>query len=185
MKKPYFTGYFPFFAIILFSLSFGIYTETNMLGLLKQIGIYQGMLEFFSETGMNLALLIMLVMLFFMLFAALKLISDTIIEISLLFFSKDVVKSKLQDISLGSVIFVIGAAVSLVSVASLLGLVAVFLGTAFISFLYFVYKISPDLTLTGLIGLIFFHTFIWAILILIVALSAIKLYNSIAGSLPM
>lgn len=76
-------------SILLFSLSFAIYGEMQMLKLFGNLGIYQGMLEFFSEAGIKLALLIVLLLLFFMVFAALKLISDTILELSLLFFSKD------------------------------------------------------------------------------------------------
>ncbi|MFS0595620.1 DUF5366 family protein [Peribacillus frigoritolerans] len=60
-----------------------------MLKLFGNLGIYQGMLEFFSEAGIKLALLIVLLLLFFMVFAALKLISDTILELSLFFFSKE------------------------------------------------------------------------------------------------
>jgi hypothetical protein len=63
-------------SILLFSLSFAIYGEMQMLKLFGNLGIYQGML-------------IVLLLLFFMVFAALKLISDTILELSLLFFSKD------------------------------------------------------------------------------------------------
>ena len=88
MKNTYFIGYFPFIAIVLFSLSFAIYCEVQVLDLFVHLGLYQGMLEFFSETGIKMALLVVLVLLFFMLFAALKLISDTIIEVSLLLFQK-------------------------------------------------------------------------------------------------
>ncbi|MDP1417058.1 DUF5366 family protein [Peribacillus simplex] len=59
-----------------------------MLKLFGNSGICQGMLEFFSETGIKLALLIVLLLLFFMVFTVLKLISDTILELSLLLFSK-------------------------------------------------------------------------------------------------
>ena len=85
MKNTYFIGYFPFIAIVLFSLSFAIYCEVKVIDLFVNLGLYQGMREFFSDSGIKLALLVVLVLLFFMLFAALKLISDTIIEVSLLF----------------------------------------------------------------------------------------------------
>jgi len=89
MKNTYLFSYLPISSILLFSLSFAIYGEMQMLKLFGNLGIYQGMLEFFSEAGIKLALLIVLLLLFFMVFAALKLISDTILELSLLFFSKD------------------------------------------------------------------------------------------------
>ncbi|MCU6601568.1 YufK family protein [Peribacillus frigoritolerans] len=51
-----------------------------------------------------------------MVFAALKLISDTILELSLLFFSKDSEGKALNSVRKGSVIYVIGGACSLFSV---------------------------------------------------------------------
>jgi uncharacterized paraquat-inducible protein A len=184
MKNTYLIGYFPLIAIVLFSLSFAVYGQMNVLHLLKNIGIYDGMLEFFSDTGIKLALLIVIFLVCFMLFAALKLISDTIIELSLLFFSQDSVGEDLKNIRKGAMIYFIGGAVSLVSVNSILGLAAIFLGTSFIAFIYLVYKVSPSLSTSGLIGLIFFLTFIWSALLLVVAYIAIKLYNSIISSLP-
>ncbi|MBT2646197.1 DUF5366 family protein [Bacillus sp. ISL-34] len=59
-----------------------------MLKLFGNLGIYQGMQEFFSEAGIKLALLIVLLLVFFMFFAVLKLVSDTILELSLLFFPR-------------------------------------------------------------------------------------------------
>lgn len=184
MKNTYFIGYFPFIAIVLFSLSFAIYCEVQVLDLFVQLGLYQGMLEFFSETGIKIALLVVLVLLFFMLFAALKLISDTIIEVSLLFFSKDSEGMGLRNIRTGAILYVVGASISLISVQSILGLLAIFIVTNLIAFIYFVYKIMTTLSLSGLVGLIFFHIFIWFSLLLIVGYSLLKLYNSIMDSLP-
>ena len=166
MKNTYFIGYFPFIAIVLFSLSFAIYCEVQVLDLFVHVGLYQGMLEFFSETGIKMALLVVLVLLFFMLFAALKLISDTIIEVSLLLFSKDSEGTGLKSIRMGAILYVAGASISLVSVQSLLGLLAIFTVTNLIAFIYFVYKIITSLSMSGLVGLIFFHIFIWSILLI-------------------
>lgn len=184
MKNTYLIGYFPLIAIVLFSLSFAIYGQMQVLILLKNIGIYDGMLEFVSGTGIKLSLLIVMFLICFMLFSALKLISDTIIELSLLFFSKDSDGDDLKNIRMGAMIYFIGGAVSLVSVNSILGLGAIFLGTTVLAFVYLVYKISPSLTTSGLIGLIFFDIFIWSALVLVVAYSSIKLYNSMIASLP-
>jgi hypothetical protein len=184
MKNTYLIGYFPLIAIILFSLSFAIYGEMQALVLLKNIGIYDGMLEFFSDAGIKLALLIVIFFVFFMVFAALKLISDTIIELSMLFFSKDSDGEGLKSIRLGALVYFIGGAVSLISIHSIIGILAVFLGTTLIAFIYFVYQISPSLSTSGLVGVIFFHTFIWSVFFVIVAYSCIKLYNSMIASLP-
>ena len=184
MKNTYFIGYFPFIAIVLFSLSFAIYCEVVVLDLFVRLGLYQGMLEFFSETGIKIALLVVLVLIFFMLFSALKLISDTLIEVSLLLFSKDSEGLGLKSIRMGAVVFVIGAVLSLISVQSILGLLAIFILTNLLAFIYFVYKTIPALSMSGLVGLIFFHIFIWSTLLLIVGYSILKLYNSIIDSLP-
>ncbi|RFU63757.1 DUF5366 family protein [Peribacillus glennii] len=185
MKNTYLFGYFPLISIMLFSLSFAIYGEMQALVLLKNIGIFDGMLEFFSETGIKLSLLIVLFLVCFMLFAALKLISDTVTLLALLFFSKDSEGNDLKNIRLGAMIFFVGGAVSLISVNSIIGLGAIFLGTTIIAFVQLVYKISPSLTTSGLIGFIFFYTFIWSAMVLVVAYSSIKLYNSIMASLPL
>ncbi|SFC29600.1 hypothetical protein SAMN05443252_102606 [Bacillus sp. OV322] len=184
MKNTYLIGHFPLISIILFSLSFGLYGEMEALILIQKIGIYKGMLEFLSKAEIKLALLLVIFLLFFMLFSALKLISDTAIEVSLLFFSKDSDGNGLKRIRMAAVIFAAGGAVSLVSVQSITGLAAIFLGTAFIAFIYFVFAVSPNLSMPGMIGLIFFHTIIWALFILLVAYSSLKLYNSIMNSLP-
>lgn len=86
MKNTYFTSYFPLLAILLFSLSLSIRVEMTVIELLKNAGIYEGMKEFFSDGGIQLALIVLLLVLFFMVFAALKLIANTINELSLLFF---------------------------------------------------------------------------------------------------
>ncbi|WP_163098812.1 DUF5366 family protein [Peribacillus alkalitolerans] len=184
MKNTYLTGYFPLISIILFSLSFAIYGEMEALILLKNIGVYDGMREFFSVTGIKLSLLLAAFICFFMIFAALKLISDTILEFSLLFFSKDSEGDSLKSVRKVSVIYVIGGVLSLLMVKSILFILAAFIITTVVAFVYFVNIISPTLSNAGLIGLIFFHTFIWSILLLTVALSLLKLYNSMIASLP-
>jgi hypothetical protein len=184
MKNTYLIGYFPLISIILFSLSFAIYSEMQALVLLKNIGIYDGMLEFFSDAGIKLALLLAMFLLYFMLFAALKLVSDTILELSLLFFSKDSEGENLKNIRLGSAIYLLGGVVSLLCVQSFLLVCAVFLITTIIAFIYFVYKISNTLSTAGLIGLIFFHTILWSIIVLTITYSLLKLYNSVIASLP-
>lgn len=184
MKNTYFFGYFPFITVVLFSLSFGLYCEIKLLDLFDSLGLYQGMLEFFSETGIKIALLVVMFLVFFMLFSALKLLLDTMVEMSLLLFSKDSEGTGLKSIRMGTIIYVVGATVSLVSTQSIMGLLVIFLLTNVAAFIYFVYKISTNLSLLGLIGLIFFHIFIWSIFLLVVAYSVLKLYNSIINSLP-
>ncbi|RFU70158.1 hypothetical protein D0469_08225 [Peribacillus saganii] len=184
MKNTYLTGYFPLISIMLFSLSFSIYTELKAVVLLKSVGVYNGMLEFVPDAGIKLSLLLVLFILFFMLFAALKLISDTVLELSLLFFSKESEGEGLKSIRLGSVIYFIGGALSLLSIKFIAGIIGIFIAATITAFIYFVYKIQSSLSTVRLIGLIFFHTFIWAALVFTVVFAFLKLYNSIMASLP-
>ncbi|MFO1445362.1 DUF5366 family protein [Bacillus sp. Bva_UNVM-123] len=185
MKNTYFTSYFPLLSIILFSLSLAIRTEKMILELLTSTGIYGGMLEFFSEGGIKLSLLVLLLVLFFMVFAALKLIANTINELSLLFFSKDSEGESLKLIRNGAVIYFIGSGLSLISLNSFIGIGFTFAAATIIYFMYFVYKISSSLSIIGLIGLIFFQVMIWCSLISSVVFLAVKVYNSFMASLPL
>ena len=89
MKNPYLYGYLPLFTILLFSLTFGIYTVSQSMSLFQAIGVYAGMREFLSDMELKVFLLILFALCFFMLFSALKLIGETIHELGMLFFSKD------------------------------------------------------------------------------------------------
>lgn len=88
MKNPYVYGYLPLITIILFSLTFGLYTVTESIEVFKSIGVYTGMREFLSEIQLRVFLLIVFALCFFMLFSALKLIGETIHELAMLFFQK-------------------------------------------------------------------------------------------------
>ncbi|WP_075982752.1 DUF5366 family protein [Bacillus massilinigeriensis] len=184
MRNTYLTGYLPLLSIILFSLSTSIRVELTLIDFLKKIGIYVGMREFFSEGGIKLSLLILLLVLFFMVFAALKLIADTINQLSLLFFSKDSEGDSLKNIRSGSIIYFIGGALSLISMFSFIGIAGIFLATTIVYFIYFVFKVSSRISMVGLIGLIFFQVIVWSTLLTGVVFIGIKVYNSIMSSLP-
>jgi hypothetical protein len=184
MKNTYLTGYLPLLSIILFSLSFSVYSEGLVVEGLKRIKLYDGMLEFITEVEMKLAILIVLFVVFFMLFAALKLIAETINELALLFFSKDAEGDILKAVRSGSIAYFIGGGLSIISLKFILGLGVIFLLTTIIYFIYFVYKISPSLSTQGLVGVIFFEVVIWSVMILSMGFIMLKLYNSLLGSLP-
>lgn len=184
MKNTYLTSYFPLLSILLFSLSLSIRVEMTLIEILKNAGIYEGMKEFFSVGGIKLALLLLLLIAFFMVFAALKLVADTINELSLLFFSKESDGESLKQIRSGSIVYFIGGALSLLSLYSFLGISAIFLGTTIVYFIYFVFKISSSMTMAGMIGVIFFQVVIWSSLLTGVIYVAVKVYNSLMASLP-
>ncbi|MEH7234141.1 DUF5366 family protein, partial [Bacillus safensis] len=75
MKNTYLTGYFPLISILLFSSAFSIFTVGITTDFLTQAGILKGMLEFFSEQGIRLALFAAFALVYFMILSALKLIA--------------------------------------------------------------------------------------------------------------
>lgn len=184
MKNTYFMSYFPLLSIILFSLSLSINIEMVLLDFLRSAGIYEGMQEFFSDGGIKLALLALLMILFFCIYAALKLLADTINEVSLLFFSKDSEGESLKKIRGGAIIYFIGSIISLLMMSSLIGILTVFAITTVTYFCYFVYKISSSLSILGLVGVIFFQVLTWSSIFIGVVYLAVKVYNSVIASLP-
>ena len=184
MKNPYLYGYLPLFTILLFSLTFGIYMVSQSMSLFQAIGVYAGMREFLSDMELKVFLLILFTLCFFMLFSALKLIGETIHELGMLFFSKDQNGETMNVARGGYVIFFIGALLSAIGIQSLPLLVIIFGITVAVYFVYTVYKMSHFMSLTGLVGLIFFEILFWTLFSVVIAYILIKLYNGIIASLP-
>ncbi|WP_088102775.1 YufK family protein [Halalkalibacter urbisdiaboli] len=185
MSNRYITSHFPLISIVLFSLAFALYTQLFLLQQLMDLGLYEGMREFFSENGIKLTLLFLLLLFFFMVFSALKLIADTTIELSMLFFSKDEEGLELNKVKAGSWIYLIASILALVLSQEIVLLCIAFVVASLIYFIYFVYKVSDSLSASGLIGLVFFHTIFWSTFILAVIYALVKLYNSLVASLPL
>ena len=76
--------------------------------LFKKIGVYPGMREFLSDIQLKLAILFLLMVAFFMVFSALKLIAETINGVSMLFFSTDSDGQLYNRVRTGSMIYFIG-----------------------------------------------------------------------------
>lgn len=184
VKNTYLTSHFPLISILLFSTSFSLYTEGLVINKLHDLGVYSGMTEFISESGIKLTLLFLLMLLFFMVFAALKLIADTTIELSLLFFSKDKEGKELTKIRSGAWFYLIGSVISLFFFKYILFVLIIVVLVSFGYFIFFVYKVSSSLSNAGLIGIIFFHVFFWSAFVLSVFYAIIKLYNSFIAGLP-
>ncbi|MGE7623096.1 DUF5366 family protein [Viridibacillus sp. NPDC096237] len=184
MKNPYVYGYLPLITIILFSLTFGLYTVTESIEVSKSIGVYTGMREFLSEIQLRVFLLIVFALCFFMLFSALKLIGETIHELAMLFFSKDIDGKTVAEARGGNVVFFFGALASAFGIQSFMLLMVVFLLTVLTYFIYVIYKISSHLTLGATIGVLIFDITLWTILITLIVYVVFKLYNGILASLP-
>lgn len=144
MKNTYVTGYFPLLSIMAFSLFFAVHLMVRMIAFLKSNGLYSGMTGLLSEIHIKLSFLLLFFICFFMLLAALKLLVDTFLELSLLFFSKDKVGEDLQKLRGTSIIFLIGGLISMLCCLWLLA--GCFLLTSLFAFIYFLYKISSSLS---------------------------------------
>ena len=184
MKNPYVFGFLPLFTIILFSFSYATYSMFQLVSLFEVIGVYEGMREFLSDMEIKLFVLIILILVYFMLFSALKLIAETIHELGMLFFSKDLEGKTLVQARGGYLIFFGGGVLSVIGIQYIELLLIVFLATAFVYFIYVVYKLSPSLSMGGIIGLVMFEIITWSFLLALVLYAAIKLYNGIIASLP-
>jgi len=184
MNNTYITSYFPLFSISLFSLAFAMRLETALLSLFKEIGIYKGLLEFFTETSIKLVMLLVLAICFFMIFAALKMIADTINQLSLLFFSTDITGESLLKAKKGSFIYFIGSIISLFCIFNSLLLAAIFVLTALVYFVYFVNAASASLSFAGIVSVILFQVFTWAFLLSALIFFCFKLYNTMLSNLP-
>ena len=184
MKNPYIFGYLPFVTIVLFSLTFGVYTVGVSVELFKGIGLYAGMREFITDIQLRIFLLVIYALLFFMVFSALKLIAETIHETAMLFFSKDVEGKSYSEARGGNVIYFFGALASAGGINSIILLTAIFLLTTFIYFVYVVFKLSKFMTIVSTIGLLVFEILIWAILVSTIIYILLKLYNGVIASLP-
>ncbi|MEO4054337.1 YufK family protein [Solibacillus sp. CAU 1738] len=184
MKNPYLYGYLPLFTILLFSLTFGIFAVTESIELFNAIGVYAGMREFLSDLELRVFLLIVFALIFFMVFSALKLIGETIHELGMLFFSSDKAGETMNVARGGYVIFFFGALLSAFGIQSIIVLVAIFAITIFIYFIYTVYKMSHFMSISGMIGLIFFEILFWSIFVISIVYVVMKLYNGVLASLP-
>ena len=184
MKNPYIYGYLPFVTIVLFRLTFGVYTVSMSVELFKGIGLYAGMREFLTDIQLRIFLLVIYALLFFMVFSALKLIAETIHETAMLFFSKDVEGKSYSEARGGNVIYFFGALASAGGISSVKLLAAIFLLTTFIYFVYVVFKLSKFMTIVSTIGLLVFEITVWAVLVSTIIYILLKLYNGVIASLP-
>ncbi|OLO27594.1 hypothetical protein BTR23_20010 [Alkalihalophilus pseudofirmus] len=185
MKNTYITSHFPLFSILIYSTSLALFTQGYIVDQLQVLGIYDGMMEFFSESGIKLTLLFLLLLFSFMLFSALKLISDTVVQLSLLFFSRDEKGDELKKIRSGTWIYLVSSVVALFFFHSVDVIIIVFISATFLYFVFFLYKLSDFLTPLSMFGLIMFHLLFWFSLVMAVTYAFIKLYNSFIASLPL
>lgn len=179
MKNTYLTGYFPLIAILLFSSSLSISTSLYALKMLSSFGMYDGMLDYFSEKGIRLALFAAFALLYFMVLSALKLIANTVTELSLLFFANDPEGNNLKKLRMGSMIYLGGGILSFVLLQNVIWIVIWFAVVTLAYFVFTVYRIYSTLSLMSLVGFILLELLFWFTFVIGILFIFIKLYNSI------
>lgn len=184
MKNTYLTGYFPLIAILLFSSSLSISTSLYALKMLSSFGMYDGMLDYFSEKGIRLALFAAFALLYFMVLSALKLIANTVTELSLLFFANDPEGNNLKKLRMGSMIYLGGGILSFVLLQNVIWIVIWFAVVTLAYFVFTVYRIYSTLSLMSLVGFILLELLFWFTFVIGILFIFIKPYNSIMASLP-
>ncbi|WP_209124253.1 DUF5366 family protein [Alkalihalobacillus sp. BA299] len=185
MKNSYITSHFPLFSILIYSTAFALYAEGYIARQLQTLGLYEGMMEFFSESGIKLTLLFLLLLFIFMIFSALKLIADTVVQLSLLFFSRDEKGDELKRIRSGTWIYLISSLVALFFFHSVFVVIIVFISATFFYFIFFLFKLSDSLNPLNMFGLILFHLLFWLAFMISVVYAFLRLYNSFIASLSL
>jgi hypothetical protein len=177
-KNVYMTGYLPLFSIILFSSGFAINLERLLIEKLTYFGVYQGMLELFADHVIHLSVGFCLFLLFFMGFAALKLVSDTLMHLSMFFFSKDTEGVLLRQGKSGGWFFFSGGMLAIVLNHSIIMMVIVFLASSFVYFFYWLLKVGSSFSTSGIMGMVFLHLFFWTGFGLLIVYTVLRLYNA-------
>lgn len=184
IKNPYIYSYLPLISIVLFSLTFGLYSVNEAIIVSRRIGVYTGMREFLSEVQMRALLLVIFATLYFMIFSTLKLIGETIHEVGMLFFTKDTIDSAVNKVRGGSVVFFFGSLVSVAGLTNLYILGLVFLLSVVVYFIFVTYKLSNIISFGAVIGVMMFEIVVWAVILTSLAYAVFKLYNVVLSSLP-
>lgn len=184
MKNPYIFGNLPFITTLLFSLTFGVYSVGFSIDIFKEVGLYAGLNEFLTDVQIRFSLLIVFGVIYFMIFAALKLIAETIHETAMLFFAKTFDMNNYRKLRSGNLIYFFGSLLSIAGIQSLIVLIAIFLGTTLIYALFILIQLGKSLPISNVVGIIVFEVVVWALLVSLIAYSILKLYNGIMESLP-
>ena len=94
-----------------------------------------------------------------MLFSAIKLISDTILQFGLLLFARETNGESLKRVRFTSIIYCIGSMLSVFFNFSIYAVGLLFFITTMVAFTYIVYKVSFNMSSGGLVDLSSFKHF--------------------------
>ncbi|HJV46287.1 MAG TPA: DUF5366 family protein [Bacillota bacterium] len=190
-KKGNFTHYSIFFALLLFSTAFSLNAELWMIQKLNNFGLYHSLLEVLSEKYVKISLWIMLFLLFFMFFAALKLAAETLMELSIFVFVRSVqteqtaetVEIKTKGVSWSGRFFLVFGLISIFCFPFLIILILLFLLASVLSFMMTLYRLSDQMEVFQMIGFVFLNFFFWGASASTVVYILLKLFNGLTKSI--
>ncbi|WLR50418.1 DUF5366 family protein [Bacillus tianshenii] len=184
VKNLYYTSYFPFLSILLFSAAFAVSLEKKLVALLQEIGIYHALSEFFSAGNIELLLFGSFVLCFVMLLSALKVLADMMLQFSCLFFADDKQEEHDQRMKEGRFLFLAGGVLSLLFSQLFWLLSVIFLLTGLSYFVFITYRMSNHFTTSGLVGFVFFQMLFWLSFMLGFGFLLLRTYRYVLESLP-
>lgn len=177
-KNIYYLSYLPLLIIVIYSISFGQYFQAKIMVYLSHSGMMEQLLAVFSQLQIRIGIFVILVFLFFMVFATLKLIANTLLQTSLLFFSKDSSGRGIFISKIGSIVYVISAILSLIFSQSIWALVLLFVIASFVYFLFYMYQIRDEMSWVGMFGIVLFQFTFWLMIIGFVAFASLNIIHN-------
>lgn len=103
----YLLSYAPLISILLFSTSLAIATTELALHWLDQVGVYDELLQLLTARDTKLVVWLGFLIVYFMIFSSLKLLSDTINQLGFAFFIKEQEGTTLGMLRPGSILLLI------------------------------------------------------------------------------
>lgn len=182
-KVQHFTHYLSFFSILLFSTAFSINAELYLMEQLNQYGLYKSFMEAFSEGYVKITIWFALFLFYFMLFSAIKLIANTVMELSIFFFCKSEPNATFPSHPWASTLYLGLAVISIFCAKSIVILAGIYLGAGIIAFALLIHKVADRLSLPRIVGVVFMHFMFWAVFLFAVLNVLLKLYNGVVRSI--
>ncbi|WP_312451478.1 DUF5366 family protein [Exiguobacterium sp.] len=174
----YLLSYAPLISILLFSTSLAIATTELALHWLDQVGVYDELLQLLTARDTKLVVWLGFLIVYFMIFSSLKLLSDTINQLGFAFFIKEQEGTTLGMLRPGSILLLVGGCVSFAFMTSFLHVGIVLLVSFFIYFIFYTVQISKMTNAAGAVGLIIFSFLAWGVLLAGLSWVGLTLFNS-------
>lgn len=175
----YLLSYAPLISILLFSTSLAIATSELALMWLNDVGVYDELLQILTARNTKLLVWLGFLIIYFMIFSSLKLISDTINQLGFAFFIKEQVGTTLSMLRPGSILLLVGGCISFAFMTSFPLVCLVLTSSFLIYFFFYVFQISKMTSSAGAVGLVIFLFLAWGLLLAGLTWVGLSLFNSL------